>query len=239
MKKKRTPIEIYNGRASQPDFCHLDDISIYLLFFILKVEDDIFYAHRGIDPFSIWWYLRIWCKKGKIYGGGSTITQQLVKNLYFTFERSWIRKIKESVLALQFERTLSKDQILELYLNIIYFDNGQYGISDASRFYFGKKPKELTFNQAIFFTFLLPVVGKYNPLYHPEKYAAYRDKRIRQRFSNDALQGHIYQEIQRHGAECLDEELCHATKETDPYNKPGPLINERFGPGRPESLIHK
>ena len=237
MKKKRTPTEIYNARASQPDFCHLDEIADFFQLAILKTEDYKFYVHHGIDTLAIRSSLRALRKYGSMYGG-STITQQLVKNLYFTFERSWIRKIKEAILALRFERALTKDQILELYLNIIYFDNGQYGISNASRFYFGKKPKELTINQSMFLASLPPVVGIYNPLYHPEKYAAYRNEKIESLFDDTTLYEYICLELRRHGADHLDEELCRATKETDRYNKPGPLINERFGPGMPESLIY-
>ena len=236
--RKRTPIEIYNERASQQDFCPLKDISDYFIYFILNAEDFLFYAHKGINIYAIRLGLRALFKNGST-NGCSTITQQTVKNLYFTFERSWTRKIKEALLALQFENQLSKDQILELYLNIIYFDNGQYGISNASRFYFGKTPKELTFNQSIFLAFLPPIVGKRNPLYHPEKYAAYRDKRLYSGFYKEGTYKYILAVTQSHGPDCLDEDLCHATAETDRYNRPGPMINERFGPGMPESLIKK
>ena len=237
-KRKRTPIEIYNERASQQDFCHLNDISDYFVYFILNTEDLFFYAHNGINIYGIRQNLRALFKE-RSSRGGSTITQQTVKNLYFTFERSWSRKLKEAFLSLEFERQLSKNQILELYLNIIYFDNGQYGISNASRFYFGRTPKELTFNQSIFLSVLPPVAGIYNPLYHQENYAAYRNKRMYDGFHDERTYKYILAEIQKHDPDCLDEELCHATKETDPYNSPGPMINERFGPGMPESLIYK
>ena len=235
---KRSPAEIYSKRASQPDFCPLGDISDYLILLILKSEDEWFYAHHGINIYYIRMCLRTYRTTGRLFGG-STITQQLVKNLYFTFERSWKRKLREIVLALRFERQLSKDQILELYLNLIHFGNGQYGISSASRFYFGKTPKELTFNQSIFLAFLLPVAGVYNPLYRPEKYAAYRDNRIRRILNSGAIYEYVSQEARMHGADSLDEELCHASKETDRYNGYSPLINERFGPGMPECLIYK
>ena len=235
---KRSPAEIYNERASQPDFCPLSDISDYLILLILKAEDKTFYAHHGINIYSIRICLRAFRKTGKL-PSCSTITQQLVKNLYFTFEKSWIRKLREAVLALRFEHRLSKDQILELYLNLIHFGNGQYGIGSASRFYFGKTPKELTFNQSIFLAFLPPVAGVYNPLYHPEKYAAYRYGKLQGTLGDCALYEYVCREIRMHGADSLDEELCHASKETDRYNGFAPLINERFGPGMPECLLYK
>ena len=234
--KKRSPMEIYNARAVQPGFCHLNDISESLQYMILSLEDMTFYAHNGVVTAAMWLSFRKSLRTGHLYGG-STITQQLVKNLYFTFEKSWVRKAREIVIARKFEKQLSKTQILELYLNIIYFDNGQYGISNASRFYFGKTPAELTFNQAIFLSVLLPVVGIYNPLYHPEEYSRYRDKKIHAVFRYNPLYESMRYELEKHGPGCLDEELCKASAETDKYNRPGPMINERFGPGMPESLI--
>ena len=120
-------------------------------------------------------------------------------------------------------------------MNVIYFDNGQYGITDACRFNFHKSPKELTVNQSIFLSAILPVVGIYNPLYHPEEFTRFRDGKLI--FTNDYLTEELTAEIADHGPDCLDEELCCASEETKRYDAPGPMINERFGPGGKDCLI--
>lgn len=167
--------------------------------------------------------------------GGSTITQQLVKNLYFRFDPSIIRKIKEAFLAYSFEHALAKRQILELYMNVVYFDNGQYGIYNASQFYFHKSPKELNLNQSVFLATLLPVVGICNPLYHPEKFVQFRDRKLKEKKA--IFKEELLAEVTRHGADLLDEELCKASEETKRYDCPGPMVNERFGPGGSDHLI--
>ena len=233
---KTHPIEIYNARAAQSDYCRLYEIPEHFIKCIIAAEDCRFFEHRGIDHTAIKMSIRSFLKGGKLYGC-STISQQLVKNLYFSFERSWIHKLQEAVMVKKFERDLSKEQILELYINIVYYDNGQYGLSNASQFYFGKKPKDLTVNQSVVIAYVLPVVGVYNPLYHPEEYWTFRNNKIDYLHSLIGLPEDIVAASKRHRADCLDEELCKATKDTDQYNKPGPLINERFGPGMPDCLI--
>ena len=232
--KRRSPVEIYEKRASQPDYCRLEDVSNAFILSLVMLEDWEFFQHKGLSFSETRWAVRQ-ALHGRSHYGGSTITQQLVKNLYFRFDPSIPRKIKEAFLARRFERALSKQQILELYMNVIYYDNGQYGISDASRFYFHKAPKELTLNQSVFLSALLPVVGIYNPLYHPKEFAEYRDRRLD--VYNDYFTEELMVEIKRHGEDLLDEELCRASEETKRYDAPGPMINERFGPGGPDCLI--
>ena len=234
MKKRKSPVEIYEKRASQPDYCRLEEISGAFTVCLILLEDLPFFRHKGIDFREIRWAV---CEtmRGRPRYGGSTITQQLVKNLYFCFDASISRKIKEAFLARRFEKALSKQQILELYMNIIYYDNGQYGIYNASRFYFHKTPKELTLNQSVFLSALLPVVGIYNPLYHPKEFVRYRDRRLD--FQKEYFTKELLAEIIRHREDCLDEELCKVSEETKRYDAPGPMINERFGPGRVECLI--
>ncbi len=235
---KRTPIEIYNLRASQPDFCCLEDLPQEFINAIISAEDDKFYEHKGISYYAIKCAIADFLK-GEPLVGGSTITQQLVKNLYFHFERSFIRKLKEAVLAKKFERKLTKKQILELYLNVIYFDNGQYGIYNASRFYFGKPPIDMTPNQSFILGYLLPVVGAFNPLYHPKEYLEFRREKILFSIKKGTLPEGFLSKIENFTDDRLDAEMCSATKETDKYDNPGPLINERFGPGMPDSLTGK
>ena len=99
-----------------------------------------------------------------IVRGASTITQQLAKNLYLRFTKSYLRKLAELFIALYLERILGKNRILELYVNIIYFGNGVYGISEAARFYFDKRVRELSLNQMVMLTIIpsAPTMG--NPI---------------------------------------------------------------------------
>ena len=220
------PADIYRKRAAMPGFCHFNEVSAAFILFLIFLEDMSFSVHRGYKIKAMKQAFAGYLRKDGT-PGGSTITQQLVKNLFFTFEPDIIRKIRETVLAVRFEKRLSKQEILELYINIIYFDNGQYGIHDAAFFYFNKSPKKLTVNQAFFLACMLPVVGVYNPLYHAEEFVRYRnDKLAWLVFLDDDIKN----EILRHGPELLDEELIRSlSPSTDRYNAPGPLINEKYG----------
>ena len=233
-KRKDSPAAIYRRGSVMANFCRLEDVSDQFIVCLLLFEDVSFFRHNGINFREIRKALYE-ALRGHPLHGCSTITQQLVKNLYFRFDRSLIRKAKEVLLSRSFEQELLKRQILELYMNVVYFDNGQYGIYNASRFYFQKDPKELNLNQSVFLSVLLPVVGIYNPLYHPKEFADYRDRRLNS--CKECFTEELLQEITRHGADLLDEELCEATEETKRYDAPGPMINERFGPGGPDQLI--
>lgn len=110
---------------------------------IIAIEDNRFYKHFGIDPIGILRALYINIKEGKIVEGGSSMTQQLAKNLYLSHERTLSRKIKEVFLTLKLELLYTKKEILEMYLNQIYFGHGTYGVQSASQLYFGKNVSEL------------------------------------------------------------------------------------------------
>ena len=228
--------KMYQYRKQQDDYCKLEDISPYLIKYILLLEDKNFYKHGAVNLEAIKDAFKNNLKGGRLMGG-STITQQLVKNIYFRFEANYFRKALEILLAQRFEKTLSKDEILELYLNTIYFDNGQYGIVNACKFYFNKKPSELTYNQAYFLARILPIVGIYNPFYHPKDFLRFKKYCLEEIYREKDISEQEYQEIIRHNETCLDEELCKPTKETKKYDAIGPMINERFGPGQKESLL--
>ena len=111
----------------------LQKTPIYLQQAFIAIEDSRFYKHFGIDPIGILRAALINLKNGRIVEGGSTITQQLAKNLYLTHERTFSRKIYEALLTLKLELLYSKQEILEMYLNNIYFGHGTYGIETASK----------------------------------------------------------------------------------------------------------
>ena len=126
----------------------LEDISPHFLKAIIAVEDARFYEHSGLDHLALVRALVTNIRQRRISQGGSTITQQLSKNLFFSFERNWVRKIKEFLIALQMEVTFSKEEILEAYCNQIYFGSGAYGVEEAAKVYFGKRARDLTLLQA-------------------------------------------------------------------------------------------
>src|SRR5262245_19878752 len=115
---------------------------------VIATEDARFYSHYGVDPTGIGRAIYQNFRRGRIVEGGSTITQQLAKVLFLTPDKSLERKIKEAVLALELERRYSKDRILEMYLNQVYFGHGSYGVEAAARTYFGKSVSELTVRES-------------------------------------------------------------------------------------------
>lgn len=135
---------------SANNYTKIENISKDYIDSAVAIEDHRFYNHRGYDLLSILRSLYVNFKQKSIQSGASTITQQLARNIYFTQEQSPIRKFAEIFVAIDLEKNYSKQEILELYLNIIYFGNGYYGIHDASYGFFNKSPKELTFYEATY-----------------------------------------------------------------------------------------
>jgi penicillin-binding protein 1A len=122
----------------------LADVPEALINALVATEDTRFYSHHGVDYRGIARALYRNVRSGKILEGGSTLTQQLAKVLFLTPERSYLRKIKEMALALKIEQRYTKQEVLTLYLNQIYFGSGAYGVEAAAQTYFGKQVKDLT-----------------------------------------------------------------------------------------------
>ena len=135
---------------------------------ILATEDRRFYSHWGIDPIGVARAIVQNYRRGRIVEGGSTITQQLTKVLFLTPDKSLERKLKEAVLALELERRYSKDRILEMYLNQVYFGQGSYGVEAAARTYFGKSVSELTVRESALIAGLPRAPTNYSPFDRPE-----------------------------------------------------------------------
>ena len=115
---------------------------------IVAVEDRRFYEHGAIDGISLARAVLLNFKAGAVVQGGSTITQQLAKNLYFTSEKTMMRKLEEMFMAYEIEKAYTKEEVLELYVNIIYYGDGYTGIKEACEGYFNKQPDELSFDEA-------------------------------------------------------------------------------------------
>jgi penicillin-binding protein 1A len=166
---------------------HLSELPPYLPKAFIAIEDRRFYSHLGIDPIGI---LRALSRDILHRGGtegGSTLTQQLAKNLFLTQERTLSRKIQEAILALWLERKYSKDQILELYLNRVYFGSGAYGVEAAAQKYFGKSAKFVTLSEAAVLAGLMKSPTKLAPNHNLEAANA----RAAQVITAMAEQGHI------------------------------------------------
>ncbi|HWN42488.1 MAG TPA: PBP1A family penicillin-binding protein, partial [Thermoanaerobaculia bacterium] len=135
---------------------------------IIATEDARFYSHYGVDPMGIARAVYQNFRRGRIVEGGSTITQQLAKVLFLTPDKSLERKLKEAVLALELERRYSKDRIIEMYLNQIYFGHGAFGVEAAARTFFGKSVTELSLDEATLLAGLPKAPSTYSPFEHPE-----------------------------------------------------------------------
>jgi len=154
-KQKGKKIKIQRKRVS------LKEISPYLFKAVIIAEDDKFWSHHGFDLDAIQNALEKNVEKGKFKFGGSTISQQLTKNLYLTPDKNPIRKLKEAIITWRIERTLSKRRILELYLNVVEWGEGIFGAEVASLRYFGKPAALLTAQEAAKLAVILPNPRKY------------------------------------------------------------------------------
>ena len=147
----------------------IEDISPHFLNAIISVEDSNFYDHQGLDHIGLARAFYMNFRAKRVVQGGSTITQQLSKNLFFSFERNYVRKIKELLIALQLEATFTKEQILEAYSNQIYFGSGAYGVEEAADVYFGKRAQDLTLLQAALLAGLPNSPNNANPFYNLDR----------------------------------------------------------------------
>ncbi|MGC9318869.1 MAG: transglycosylase domain-containing protein, partial [Armatimonadota bacterium] len=155
-KEDRTPVE-------------LSRVPMHLRQATVAIEDERYFQHRGVDPKGIMRAAIENFQSGRIRQGGSTITQQLVKNLWLTQERTIDRKLKEIMLALQFESKFSKDEILEMYLNEICYGHGAYGVQSAAQTYFGKDVSKLTLGEAALLAGLPRRPSYYSPYVDPKR----------------------------------------------------------------------
>lgn len=138
-------------------------ISPYLVRAVIITEDDKFWRHKGFDYESIKKAIEKDLRAGRFKFGGSTISQQLAKNLYFTPEKSILKKIEEAIITWKLEKTLSKKRIIELYLNVVEWGDGIFGAEAASQHYFGKSAMDLTPMEAARLAVVLPNPRKLNP----------------------------------------------------------------------------
>ena len=160
------------GRAQHRNMVKLADISDSMKNALLASEDKDFYKHPG---FSL---IGIFRAAFQRHGGGSTITQQLAKNTVLTSEQTFMRKYQELFVALAIEQNYTKDQILEMYLNSVYYGEDSFGIEEAAKIYFGKAPKDLTLAESAMLVGVLPAPTAYSPISGDPEKAKQRQKTV-------------------------------------------------------------
>ncbi|HEY7764213.1 MAG TPA: PBP1A family penicillin-binding protein [Aestuariivirgaceae bacterium] len=161
------------------DEIRLDEVPSYVPQAIIAIEDRRYHSHFGIDPVGLARATVANFRAGRIVEGGSTITQQLAKNLFLKPERTVERKLQELVLALWLEAKYSKDDILQLYLNRVYYGAGAVGIEKAAQKYFRKSAREVTLGEAAILAGVLKAPATYNPINHPKAARARANEVIR------------------------------------------------------------
>lgn len=161
--------ESLESRVHREKFVPYDKIPDLLKKGIIATEDRRYYDHGAVDIIGVARAFITDSMAGETLEGGSTIAQQTVKNIFLSNDRTMTRKLEELALAVQLERNYSKEEILELYLNTIYFGHGTYGVGEASRVYFGKEPKDLDLSQCAMLAGLPQAPSAYDPISHPQE----------------------------------------------------------------------
>lgn len=194
----------------------VDDLPEYLPNAVVAIEDKRFRYHFGVDPLGIMRAAYVNAVSEGVVQGGSTITQQLAKNLFLTRDRTFSRKIKEAMLAVWLEFKLTKDEILSAYLNRVYLGGGAYGIDAASYVYYSKPASELNLHESATIAGLLKAPSRYSPKSNPE---ASKER------ANIVLKAMLEQEL------ITEKQYDEAINESDtpiPDKKPEPANDERF-----------
>ena len=158
--EKKSVEEMEAEIESIDNYTTIDELPQTYIDAVLAVEDKRFYSHPGLDPIAT-------CR-ALVNDIGSTITQQLAKNQYFTQDKKLVRKVAEMFMAFKIESVLDKDKIFELYVNSIFFGNGYYCVADASWGYFGKPPSDLNFDECTLLAGIPNAPTNYNPIASPE-----------------------------------------------------------------------
>ena len=173
-------------RGDRNDFMPLDRLPRHLVDAVIAIEDRRFFSHLGVDPAGLLRAMLANLRAGRTAQGGSTLTQQLAKNLFLSTERTLSRKLEEAVLALWLEIRMSKREILEIYLNRVYFGGGAYGVEAAAQRFFGKSARSVNVAEAAVIAGLLKAPSRYSPFANPG-YARARARVVIQAMLNARL----------------------------------------------------
>ena len=161
---------LVRGASSAPKV-KLSELPPHVPAAVLATEDKRFKAHVGIDPYGLTRAMAVNLKQGRYVQGGSTLTQQLTKNVFLTPEKTLRRKAQEMMISIWLEQAFTKDEILEMYLSRVYFGSGAWGLEAASKTYLGKSAADLSFSESAMMAGLLKAPSRYNPVAHPKRAA--------------------------------------------------------------------
>lgn len=176
-------------------YMYYEDIPQYVKDAMISIEDKKFLSHNGVDfKANIRAMLSLIKHKGKVTQGASTITQQLSRNIFLSHEVSWERKVKEIFISIELEKKYKKYEILEFYLNNIYFSNGHYGIQAASKGYFSKDVSELSLSQIVFLCAIPNNPTLYDPVTNPENTIKRRNRILKQMYEDEKISEEEYNE---------------------------------------------
>jgi penicillin-binding protein 1A len=175
----------------------IGDLPAHVKLSFLAAEDASFYEHQGLDYFGLLRAVAANLRAGKTAQGGSTITQQVVKNILLDSRRSYARKIREAILARRLEQSLTKDEILGLYLNQLYLGHGRFGVEEAARYYFGKRARELDLAEAALLAGIVAAPERFSPRRNPERALERRQFVLRQMLTKGFVTRDLYDEAAR------------------------------------------
>ena len=187
-----------NQIKSDENYTKLNQLPEFYLDAVIAVEDRRFYEHGAVDPIALARAVFVNIKSRELKEGGSTITQQLAKNIYFTQEKSVLRKIAEMFMAYEIEKNCDKDTILELYLNTSYFGDGYYCVGEASKGYFDKEPIDMTRNEASMLAGIPNAPSAYCPTKHlnlaQQRQIQVLDKMVKYKFITEEEKQNVLKE---------------------------------------------
>jgi len=208
-------------KASHRNTVRLDKISDYTEHALLASEDKDFYKHSGFSPLSILRAMYTNILARGVTGGGSTLTQQLAKNTLLSDQRSFMRKYQELTIAMAIEQRYSKDEIMEMYLNSVFYGNNSYGIEEAAKNYFNKTPAELTLAESAMLIGVLPAPSAYSPITGDPELARERQTIVLSRMVKN---GYINEDQKK---QALAEELHYAPRKSA-FDNQAPHFTEKI-----------
>lgn len=196
-----------NSKRNEIMYTKYEDVDKKYIDALIAAEDHRFYYHAGIDFISILRAIRINIKNKDFIEGGSTITQQLIKNMFFSQDVSINRKIKEGYVALKFEKMYSKKEILELYMNTSYFGSGYYNILEASIGYFEKYPNNLTMTESVFLAGVPNAPAVYDPRVDDNKAHQRRNQVLAKMVKNNVITKEKAEDLSKERIVVIDKAL--------------------------------